>query len=239
MPETESAISIPALVDTYGRMVSGLCRRMISDRESARDAAQEVWLAVIEGLPLFRGDAKISTWIFSIARHVATRRARVERLYSTKVMSGYFDEGQVGPPCSQEVERRSWIRERCDDCLTGILHCLSVESRMAYLLRDLAELPYSDIAGIMHRDERSLRQSVTRSRRKLGNFLSNRCVLYNPDGDCACRMKVAVRKEDLAAEYRRLRQDMARVNVFWESERVLSRINYWKEYLGLNVTTRS
>ena len=39
------------------------------------EAAQEVWLAVLEGLPGFRGESALSTWIYSIARRVVGRYA--------------------------------------------------------------------------------------------------------------------------------------------------------------------
>ena len=43
------------IVATYGGLISSLCRRMIQDQETARDAAQEVWLEVMKSLPIFRG----------------------------------------------------------------------------------------------------------------------------------------------------------------------------------------
>ena len=46
------------IVATYGRLVSSLCRRMIREEETVRDAVQEVWLEVMKSLPSFRGEAK-------------------------------------------------------------------------------------------------------------------------------------------------------------------------------------
>lgn len=55
----------------------------------------------------------------------------------------------------------------CDKCLTGTLHCLDNESRMAYILRDINMIPYSEIAEILEKDEVSVRKMVSRSRNKL------------------------------------------------------------------------
>ena len=54
-----------AVVERYGRLVSSICWRMTRDEDAAREAAQEVWLAVLEGLPRFRGESSLSTWIYT------------------------------------------------------------------------------------------------------------------------------------------------------------------------------
>jgi len=60
------------LVDLYKNLVYGLVYRMVSDRSRADDLAQEVFLRVYRGLPYFRGEARLSTWIFRIAQNVCT-----------------------------------------------------------------------------------------------------------------------------------------------------------------------
>lgn len=65
------------LVDRYKDLVYGVVYRMTSDRTQVDDLAQEVFLKVHRGLPYFRGDAKLSTWIFRIVQNVCSQgRAR-------------------------------------------------------------------------------------------------------------------------------------------------------------------
>src|SRR6187397_1337277 len=65
------------LVDRYKDLVYGLIYRMVADRGLADDLAQDVFLKVHRGLPYFRGEAKLSTWIYRIARNVSAQaRAR-------------------------------------------------------------------------------------------------------------------------------------------------------------------
>ena len=45
------------IASRYGHLVSSLCWRMTRDEEAAREAAREVWVAVLEGLDGFRGDS--------------------------------------------------------------------------------------------------------------------------------------------------------------------------------------
>jgi len=61
------------LVDRYKDLVYGVVYRMVTDRSGVDDLAQEVFLKVHRGLPYFRGEARLSTWIFRIAQNVCSQ----------------------------------------------------------------------------------------------------------------------------------------------------------------------
>src|ERR1700722_7854239 len=54
------------LIDRYKTLVFALIARTIQDRSRAEDLAQDVFLKIHRGLPYFRGEAKLSTWIYRI-----------------------------------------------------------------------------------------------------------------------------------------------------------------------------
>src|SRR5690349_3749839 len=68
------------LVERYKDLVFALIARTVQDRSRAEDLAQEVFLKVHRGLPYFRGEARLSTWIYRIVINVCsqskTRRPR-------------------------------------------------------------------------------------------------------------------------------------------------------------------
>jgi RNA polymerase sigma-70 factor (ECF subfamily) len=65
------------LVDRYKNLVYAMVCRMVTDRSQADDLAQEVFVKVHRGLPYFRGDARLSTWIYRIVSNVCFQeRAR-------------------------------------------------------------------------------------------------------------------------------------------------------------------
>jgi RNA polymerase sigma-70 factor (ECF subfamily) len=224
-------ISAESLVKQHGGMVSSICRRMIQDPDAAQDASQQVWIEVIRALPGYRGDAKVSTWIYSIARRIILDFAVAERKHSTRFLREYFRSGEMEIPDDKDLDKEVWVREMCDKCLTGMLHCLDNESRLMYIFRDVVQLSYADIARIHGRDEQTVRQTVSRTRRKLRNFLKDECALFNPDGACNCRMKKWVQQVNLPREYAKLRSVAHSANVFLESEKVLPGKNYWLAYL--------
>lgn len=218
------------IVREHGRMVSSICRRMIRDSEKARDAAQEVWIEVLRSLPDFRGDSKLSTYIYSIASRVILRFCKSERVYSTRFLSHFFQDGdQREFPDSCSEEKDLWVREMCDRCLTGILHCLDSRNRLAYIFRDMAELEYGEIAAMLEVDECNVRKMVSRSRARLNRFLKRECALANPGAPCRCRMRECVERVDLPDAYRNLRATLGKVSVFRISQQKLPSFNYWKE----------
>src|SRR3954470_20458641 len=68
------------LVDRYKDLVFALIARTVQDRGRAEDLAQDVFLRIHRGLPYFRGEARLATWIYRIVANVcAEERARTPR----------------------------------------------------------------------------------------------------------------------------------------------------------------
>jgi RNA polymerase sigma-70 factor (ECF subfamily) len=63
------------LVNRYKDLVFALIARTTQDRSRAEDLAQEVFLRVHRGLPYFRGEARLSTWIYRIVANVCAQPA--------------------------------------------------------------------------------------------------------------------------------------------------------------------
>ncbi|MGC4121617.1 MAG: sigma-70 family RNA polymerase sigma factor [Myxococcales bacterium] len=225
-----SAPSTPdlnALAAQYGRLVSSLCWRMTRDEEKAREAAQEAWLEIARGLPTFEGRSSLSTWIFQVAWRAVRRHTLDERRYSVRFLREYFAGPEVEAGPMSDPERRAWVKSMCDKCLAGTLQCLEPEARMAYLLRDVADLEYEEVAQVLGKEPATARQLASRARRKLQAFLTDQCALANPDGPCRCRMRRHVAAVDLPAEYARLRASMRLVRLYRESNQVLPQRAFW------------
>src|SRR6476661_2717174 len=75
---TGDDIAFGELVERYKHLVYGMVWRLTNDRSQTDDLAQEVFLKVHRGLPYFRGEARLSTWIYRIAQNVCLQ-ARSQR----------------------------------------------------------------------------------------------------------------------------------------------------------------
>src|SRR6476619_7605827 len=67
------------LVDRYKDLVFALIARTVSDPSRAEDLAQDVFLRVHRGLPYFRGEARLSTWIYRIIVNVCSQERDTRR----------------------------------------------------------------------------------------------------------------------------------------------------------------
>ncbi|MFW6237961.1 MAG: RNA polymerase sigma factor [Bacillota bacterium] len=219
------------VVEEYGEYVSRLCYRMVPDPDLAEETAQEVWYQILKSLKTYRGEASLSTWIFKIARRVIYNYAPNKKLYDEKFLRHCFDGPDIQIPEEVDYDKRLWVKEMCDRCLTGVVQCLRPEKKLAFLLRDGAKLSYSDIAEIMEKKEPTVRKIVSRARKKLRNFLHGQCTLYNPEGDCNCRIKEVVEEVDLEAEYGKIRKLLGEVNFYAQTEEMMPKKNYWEKYL--------
>ena len=67
------------LVDRYKDLVFGVIARSSVDRSHVEDLAQEVFLKIYRGLPYFRGEAKLTTWIFRIVLNLLSQESQKRR----------------------------------------------------------------------------------------------------------------------------------------------------------------
>lgn len=129
-----------------------------------------------------------------------------ENIYSRKFLKEYLRGGEVNISFDTDIEKKIWVRQMCNKCLTAMLHCLDNESRILYAFHDIVQLSYKEITAIVNKDETLIRQKISRARRRIKYFLNNECVLYNPKGECKCRIKTIVVHLNLPNEYNKLRK---------------------------------
>ena len=109
---TGDDIAFGELVDRYKHLVYGMVWRLTNDRSQTDDLAQEVFLKVYRGLPYFRGEARLSTWIFRIVSNVCSE-ARGRRSADIPDPSGVLERGSPDGAfyrlsCSRRVGSRGW-----------------------------------------------------------------------------------------------------------------------------------
>jgi len=136
------------LVNLYKSMVLNLAARMTGQPDSAEDISQEVFLRVWKGLPQFRGECKLSTWIYRITINLCiaegkTARGRSEFLPidSPAVMA----EPQLRTEGSNEYAEEVVLKERVDQ----LMKLMPEHYRAALSLYYLKDMSYQEIAEIM------------------------------------------------------------------------------------------
>lgn len=128
------------LFDVYGERVYGICRRVLGRDADAEDAAQQVFLRVLEHGESWRGEARFSTWLFRLSVNTAINHGRAEGRRRTGELDAADVPAAAGDPVAR-LERRD-----AGDRLDSLLAQLPDEQRVAVVLRDLAGLSYREMA---------------------------------------------------------------------------------------------
>jgi RNA polymerase sigma-70 factor (ECF subfamily) len=150
-------VALAAFVRTTQPEVWRVCARL-GDRADADDLAQEVYLRAIPALQRFRGDASARTWLLQITRHVCVdhtrRRTRSRALLDRLVRRSQVD-GLAETPATGLVE--------VDDAVAG----LHPDRREAFVLTQVAGLPYAEAAEVCGVPIGTIRSRVARARAEL------------------------------------------------------------------------
>src|SRR3954464_6292308 len=99
------------LVERYKRLVFALIARTVQDRSRAEDLAQEVFLKVHRGLPYFRGEARLSTWIYRIVANVCSE-VRSRRTLELPLEIGTEDRPRRERGASDAAFKNMELRDR-------------------------------------------------------------------------------------------------------------------------------
>ena len=163
------------LVRAYERRIFALILRMIGNRAEAEDLAQEVFVQVFKSVSSFRGESKLSTWIYRIAINLCKNRSK----YLKVRHAGEQDEleaVQEYVPLGQTRSANVAAVDRPDEMVAGkqverivkqAIHELEPTFRECLVLRDVEELSYEEIGAITGLPEGTVKSRIHRARAQL------------------------------------------------------------------------
>jgi RNA polymerase sigma-70 factor (ECF subfamily) len=167
----------------YGNrdFLRNVLRRYTETEETAQDLLQETFFQALRSLPDFRGESKLTTWLYSIARNVALARYREDKRRSP------LEQDALTRVAAQNDERRrpasghaSWdpveeaARSEGQALVQEALEELSDNYREIIELRDLEELSTKEVAEQLDLTRVNVRVRLHRARRKLEEALDGR-----------------------------------------------------------------
>jgi RNA polymerase sigma-70 factor, ECF subfamily len=127
------------IVRAYQIPVYNYVLRMVGDRSLAEDLTQEVFLRVFQGLPRFSLRSKFTTWLFQVTKN----RVLDELRASERRPRAVVDLDDIPP---LEFVDAPFERLEAIDAVWRAVERLSVDLKMALLLRDVVGLSYGEIA---------------------------------------------------------------------------------------------
>jgi RNA polymerase sigma factor (sigma-70 family) len=156
------------IYDRYSGRIYNFAFRFLRNSEAAEDATQEVFVKMLRHANQFHGDAKLSTWLFSITANWCRdylRKADNKAKESDDVLV------TLPTPSDQAPDRRLEQREN-EQRVRRALELLTAEQREAILLSRYQGLSYAEIAQIAGCSEGAVKTRVFRAMETLKKALS-------------------------------------------------------------------
>ena len=161
------------LVRQHTRKVYALCYRFTGSGSEAQDLTQEVFLRGFRTLRTFRSaEGSFATWLARVTRNLLIdhyRRSRQERVTdSIEEQLPMLEE--AGATAAARPDTVLAGRE-ASEILQATLQKLSPDLREAVILRDLQEMEYREIAGVLEIPEGTVKSRINRGRAELARLL--------------------------------------------------------------------
>jgi RNA polymerase sigma-70 factor (ECF subfamily) len=195
MPTNEQLVSLPdadvvrlaqegrevafrELVRRYERPVFSLVYRMVRDRETAEDLAQDAFIKVLNHIDRYSPEFKFSSWVFKIANNVAIDHLRRRRLdtvsmdgsphasSAAEVEASTFDVASDQESALDEMEARE-----LGDAIESAIGLLRPEYRSCIMLRHVEGRSYEEIASTLDLPLGTVKTYIHRARHELRRAL--------------------------------------------------------------------
>lgn len=161
IPEKEQ--SFIELINQHQGLIHKVCLMYEPDGEIRNDLFQDIVLQLWKSFSSFRGEAKITTWMYRIALNTAISGFRKQK---RKVMTEDLDEKHFNIAESDGDEREEDFRR-----LQAAIRQLSEIDR-GIVMMALDEIPYEEIAATMGISQNNVRVRMNRIREKLRNLMA-------------------------------------------------------------------
>ena len=158
----------------FRRQVAGNLYRVLGDRTDIDDLVQEVFVIAFRGLERFRGDARLSTWIYRICVNVALGRIRTRKRRPTAIGVHDLDAAIADPSLTERPEQpdRSLERRQEQEQVYRALEHIAPKKRIVLYLHEIEGLDLKEIAYLVDSNPVTVRTRLFYARREFYKVLA-------------------------------------------------------------------
>ncbi len=157
--------------------------RMLGSLTEADDAVQGAWIR------LSRSQAEqidnLGGWLTTVVARECLHMLRSRRHRREDPFVAHLPDPVVIPDGDLDPEQEALLADSVGLALLVVLDCLTPAERLAFVLHDMFELPFEEIAGMVGRTPAAARQLASRARRRV-----NGAEIPPPDPDLARQRQV-------------------------------------------------
>ncbi len=166
------------LIDDYQQKVFATCISFVPNKEDAEDIAQEVFIEVFNSIHKFKGDSKLSTWIYRITtnkclefirkKNTKKRFAFMQSILGNEIpmdKTSYFTEFNHPGIVLENKER--------NETLFHAINQLPEIQRVVFTLHKIDGKSYKEISEIIKKSVSSVESLMFRAKKNLQKLLEN------------------------------------------------------------------
>ncbi|MCH8206842.1 MAG: sigma-70 family RNA polymerase sigma factor [Chloroflexi bacterium] len=158
------------IVEKYADFVYNVAFRMMGKPEDAEDVSQEAFISAYRAYERFRGESRVTTWLYRITVNAALMRLRKEKRARLLTQTGLDEVDLVS---WEPTPERSAVMSELGDKLREGIDMLPPDLRVAVILRDVEELSNAEAADVLGVSVSSIKSRLHRARILLRKYLSD------------------------------------------------------------------
>ena len=166
------------LVKAYEKKVINVAYSLLSDKEDALDASQEIFVKVYKNISSFRGESTVSTWIFKITKNVCYDFLRKRKSNVISLDEENDDEKKIEIPDLSASPDVLYERQEKINVVRKAIDSLEENQRVVITLFDINGLSYDEISGIIKCPIGTVKSRLYRARESLRKILSENRELF-------------------------------------------------------------
>lgn len=187
--------SLEQLIKRHQAWIYNIALKMVWDPADAQDVTQETLIRIITKLSTFRKESSFRTWAYRIVtNHVINMKKRKMefhymsfRKYGEDILNS--PDMDLPDKDSVPVDVNLLIEETKIGCMNAMLLCLDREQRLIFILGNMFNISDSVGSEILEISRDNFRQKLSRARKQLASFMSDKCGLMKKDNPCHCEKK--------------------------------------------------
>jgi RNA polymerase sigma-70 factor (ECF subfamily) len=164
------------IFERYTRPVISFIFYMVNQRCLAEELAQETFVRAYKSLNALRDDAKLSTWLFGIAKNIAREHLRDRHRERGQVELSHHEAQEVR--ATEQSPAGALLDKELSHVVRHALGQLGEDKRLVFTLKVYQQRSYEEIAEITGFSIPKIRNDLHRARiemrRRLGSYLGER-----------------------------------------------------------------
>jgi len=160
----------------YQDRIYNALHRLLGNADDALDLAQETFLRAFEALRSFKGDAKFSTWLWTIALNLRTSKWRSDRASKETASLSAAPDDDPAVPAPAAASAGNPANRLAASELNAIIEreirALPMEYRQVVVMRDIDGMEYEEMGKILKIPDGTLKSRLHRARLELRRRLA-------------------------------------------------------------------